>query len=498
MRISLLSLLLLLFSWQSFAQYEYKDISSMLLKEKPYSKDELFMALEGKKITNVEEFIAALPQSIRQNYVLMYDSKSLQSASFQRPRVILRSPLSEVMLTFTDPQGSTNEHDSNVELMYWDKDKKAFEMQEITFTSEGHKLSKVNPESCIKCHGKDPRPNWEPYSTWPGVYGGDAEFRYGGELVKNERKNLDAFIKTAPKHPIYKNLVNLKENFRIEPSFTGGEEAKGLMSYKLTESLSKLNFQRIVRMMKENPNYEKFKYATLYMACPGEADDLSPFPDSLKELNKLISDRSGSSIIEVYQVLGTDTSKWSMSFRGTDKQIRFSSPDGQKQNLAYALLKEDKDLWPYFNKENPLDWKENTFWEYGENELLCEKLRLKSQEVLKGVTLEAVCSPEQIGTLPALAQDVENALNQKPVGNPENGKKLVHKNCIECHAGLITDLSFFADEKILKKHLSDNPDFVKKVTGRLQSETRSMPPGKKLPASEQADIIEYIKSFVQK
>jgi hypothetical protein len=491
----LIGIFILASYWTCLAQ----DVTTMIKNEKPFTKDELLKSLEGKKITNVEQFIAALPEKIRKNYVIIYDSRSLQSASFQKPRVIIRSPLSDVMLTFTDPQGSTNKHDSNVELMYWDQKEKAFKLQEITFGKQGYNLSEVNPQACLKCHGDDPRPNWEPYSTWPGVYGGDAEFRFGGELVKGERKYLDKFVSKAPQHPLYKHLIGLKENFKIEKSFTGGEEAKGLMSYKFTETLTKLNFQKIVRMMQANPNYEKFKYATLYTAACNGGTWPSPYPDSLKELNLFVNQTGTNDLIELYQALGTDTSKWSMSFRGVgDKTIRLSSPDGQSQNMTYALMKEDKELWPFFNKENPLNWRDNKFWEYGENEILCDKLKEKSKEVLKGLTTESVCGKDQHNLILELTKNVGVVLQEASKGDAVSGKKLVLQNCMECHSNDDFGRNFFQNDQILKKHLLDNPNFIQKVTNRLKGDPRPMPPGNKLPASEQADIIEYLKSFLSK
>jgi hypothetical protein len=479
--------------WTCYAQ----DVSTMLLNENSFTKEDLFKSLEGKKIENIEQFIASLPETIRKNYVIIYESKSLQSASFQKPRVIIRSPLSEVMLTFTDPQGSQNKHDSNIEMMYWDSKEKAFKLQEITFNNNSYSLSEVNPQACIKCHGDDPKPNWEPYSTWPGVYGGDAEFRFGGELVKGERKNLDEFVAKAPQHPLYKHLIGLKENFKIEKSFTGGKEAKGLMSYKLTETLTKLNFQKIVRTMQANPNYEKFKYATLYTAaCSGWN---SPYPDSLKDLNRFVEGTGANKLIELYQFLGTDTSKWSMSFRGIeDKTLRLESPDGDNQNMTYALMKEDKELWPFFNKENPLNWEKNTFWRYGEKEILCEKLKEKSKKVLEGLSLESVCDKDQYKVLIELSKNVGFVMQEVSKGDAVRGKELVLKNCMDCHGNDDLGRNFFQNDQIFKEHLSENPNFIEKVTNRLKSDLNPMPPGNKLPASEQADIIEYLKSFSSK
>ena len=81
------------------------------------------------------------------------------------------------MLSISNHGDNKNEHNSNVELIYWDKEKKAFKFHEISFDERtGMKISKENPSKCLKCHGEeDPRPTWEPYSSWPGSYGGKEE-----------------------------------------------------------------------------------------------------------------------------------------------------------------------------------------------------------------------------------------------------------------------------------------------------------------------------------
>lgn len=473
------------------------DVSTMLKEEKPFSYEEFLQSLSGKKITNLEEFISSLPEDMKKNYVLIYESKSLQSAAFQKPRVILRSPLSEVMITFTDPAGSSNQHDQNVELMYWDKNERAFKMKEITFDKGTYNVSETNPSKCLQCHGSDPRPNWEPYSTWPGVYGGDAEFRYGGELVPGERKQLDQFIKSASDHPLYKNLPNLKENFQVGKGFNGGEEAKGLMSYKFNESVAKLNFQRIVRQMKSNPAYEKFKYASLYMASPLCSIGKSPFPPSLSKLNLYITEGKSSDLIDLYQRFGTDTSKWSMSFRGSDKDIRLATPDGQNQNMVYAMMEADESLRPFFAKRDPLNWKNNSFWEYGEKEIDCESLRKKSIESLSDMTFESFCEAHPETKIDQISSDIADITLKSTDQFAVSGKNTIQTICMECH-DKNSSRNFFENEAELIKKIKSDPKFIDKVTRRLKSTTSPMPPKGSLPPEKQADLIKYLQTFTRK
>lgn len=489
----------LLFVWIPLAfgqQYKYSDVSTMLKEEKSFSYEEFLQSLTGKKISNLEEFISSLPEEMKKNYVLIYESKSLQSAQFQKPRVILRSPLSEVMITFTDPEGSSNQHDQNVELMYWDKTERAFKMKEITFDKGTYKVSETNPSKCLECHGSDPRPNWEPYSTWAGVYGGDAEFRFGGELVPGERKQIDQFIKSAAGHPLYKNLANLKENFKVEPSFTGGEEAKGLMSYKFTESLTKLNFQRIVRQMKANPEYEKFKFASLYMASPNCDPGKSPFPSSLSKLNIYMTSGRSNDLIDLYQRFGTDTSKWSMSFRGSEKDIRLASPDGHNQNMVYAMLEADEALRPFFNKRDPLNWKDNTFWQYGESEMDCDSLRKKSLESLENLTFESFCESHPETKIDQMSTDIADISNKSSDQFAISGKETIQTICIHCH-DKNSSRNFFENDTELAKKIKNDPKFIDKVTKRLRSTTSPMPPKGQLSVEKQADLIKYLQSFTR-
>lgn len=378
-----ITLFLLVFSFTCFGQ-EVPDITTLIERENSYNPEELFTLLKEKKPKDKAEFMSILPNIFKDNYILMYDSKSLQSSSFDKPRAILRSPKSEVMLSISNHGDIKNEHNSNVELIYWDKEEKAFKFHEISFDeSTGMKISNENPSKCLKCHGgDDPRPNWEPYSSWPGSYGGKEEFRLSGELVAGERRYLDEFINKSKSDPIYSQLLNLEKHFTPftkDNDIVGGREAQGLLNYKFTESVAKLNFERIVDRMSKNEFYDQFKYATLYtFACTYSE---SPYPENLKNFDLYFNKLGPEDIIALYDRLGTDTDAWPMSSgRITDPEIQLSTPDGSSQNLTYALLKQDKDLWSFFPNKDAISWKENHFYEFGED-VDCQKLRAKSIEV---------------------------------------------------------------------------------------------------------------------
>jgi hypothetical protein len=494
----ILSLILVNEAFGQKKKPKYDDISTMLLQEQPYSYDEFIQHIQGKKITNLEEFVSSLPEAMKKNYVLVYESKSLQSADYQKPRVIMRSPLSEVMITFTDPGERNNKHDQNIELMFWDKKEKAFKMKEITFGQGTYQISETNPSKCISCHGADPRPNWEPYSTWPGVYGGDADFFVGNELVKGERKNLEKFIKKNSNHPLYKNLHDLKANFKIGISPKGQKEAIGLSNYKFTESLTKLNFQRIVAQMKSNPEYEYFKYASLYIAAPFCSDSRA-FPESLTKSNNFIKadpDWGVDNLIDLYDWLGSNTSKWSMSFQGVEKSLRLQSPDGDSQNMVYALMEADPSLRSFFKKQDPLNWEKNKFYEYGEKEIDCELLRKKSIEVLNSAPLSHLCQEKMKTEVDNLALSVTTILSEDDLESSRRGKSIIESICMRCHRSN-TSLDFFKNEKTLINTIEENDEFINHVAQRLKSVEYPMPPKphSQLNESQQQDLLNYLNDL---
>lgn len=159
----LLMLTFLSFSLKTSAQ-EVPDITALFEDEKNFDFEEVMSVLRKKEIKNKEEFLKSLPKEFKENYIIMYDSNSVQSSSFQEPRVLIRSPKSEVIFSFSGKSNSTNPHDNNIEAIFWRPEEKKFEMKEISFGQQGMKESHSNPKSCLQCHGEDPRPNWEPYS----------------------------------------------------------------------------------------------------------------------------------------------------------------------------------------------------------------------------------------------------------------------------------------------------------------------------------------------
>jgi hypothetical protein len=151
--------LVLLFSRLTFANGEITEPVT-------YAKVEGWLKSHPAKAT-LEALLPELPQSYRTFFTLMHETKSLQEATPDDPRVILFGLDAKLLMAF---DGTAK----NLELIEWQPKTKSFEFHEIEFPKQGSPhYSEPNPAKCVRCHGTDLRPNWEHYRQWPGAYGAD-------------------------------------------------------------------------------------------------------------------------------------------------------------------------------------------------------------------------------------------------------------------------------------------------------------------------------------
>ncbi|HEX4923939.1 MAG TPA: hypothetical protein VFV50_07630, partial [Bdellovibrionales bacterium] len=141
----------------------------------PMSFDSLKTTIESKRLTALEQVLAALTPEYRSEFVLMYSSRSVQDASFQNPRVIFFGSDASFITAFNgDPMQRGYDR---LEIIQFRKSQRRFEFREIVFRKgQAPEISRPNPPKCLICHQSparmdvDPRPNWEPYNRWPGAY----------------------------------------------------------------------------------------------------------------------------------------------------------------------------------------------------------------------------------------------------------------------------------------------------------------------------------------
>ncbi|MBY0517890.1 MAG: hypothetical protein K2P81_13350 [Bacteriovoracaceae bacterium] len=153
---------------------------------------------KAENFNSVEDFVSALPNEMRSNFVMMADSRSFQAGNRENPRVIMASTDGSVRVTFgTDPNARGF---NNIEISIWNPEKGEFEYKEVAYKEENGKMhGDENPRACQTCHGKPPKPNWDTYNYWSGavpfnkdklIRGSEEANWYLGYLDRIEKKVL--------------------------------------------------------------------------------------------------------------------------------------------------------------------------------------------------------------------------------------------------------------------------------------------------------------------
>jgi hypothetical protein len=239
----------------------------------------LLTLVRSQDIGSVEELLAALPAPQRTRYALMFQSRSLQGATPENPRVILFGPDARFILTFN---GSPAQRGFRVvETMEFDDGEKEFRLRELVFPEQATgaapvQVSEVNPPHCARCHGAPSRPVWDSFPLWPGAYGE----RYGARLSARERAGLAAFLARQPTHPRYRQLLAVQrfadpETFRPGAHSQYAAVAQEPPNAELGSALSRLQSQAIARELARRPAFASYQYALLGVAdgsCGGLAE----------------------------------------------------------------------------------------------------------------------------------------------------------------------------------------------------------------------------------
>lgn len=129
---------------------------------------------KNPNIRSVDDLLPLLPVEYRKHYTLMYQSRSLQKASAEKPRVILFGPDAKLMMTFS---GDSNDPSFNtLELIEWNE-KNPLSIFMRSFSRQRWPLLAIS-RYCMKM----PQTAWLAIKT-PGDLTGIPTIRGGGLTV---------------------------------------------------------------------------------------------------------------------------------------------------------------------------------------------------------------------------------------------------------------------------------------------------------------------------
>lgn len=174
--------------------------------------EELATHVDKNGITLLDELIKDLPQNMRSNSMLAYDSRALNVhlISPETPRIVLFNKDATLILALTKNPGAeaVQEGRDRLEIISYNEASGKFEFRDVAFDGKPKPFSRsteVNPPVCLACHGQNPRPIFEDYNAWPGFYG---SFSQRGYAVKDtpEYVSFTEFLKTYSNIPRYRDL----------------------------------------------------------------------------------------------------------------------------------------------------------------------------------------------------------------------------------------------------------------------------------------------------
>jgi cytochrome c553 len=241
--------------------------------------------IRTRDVGTVEELLAVLPEAQRRSYALMFDSRSLQAASFENPRVILYGADARFVLTFNGAAAQRGFH--TLETLEFDTVSREFRLRELEFPERpagaaGVRVSETNPERCMRCHGNPPHPVWDSFPLWPGAYGE----RYGATPSEPERAGLERFLAQQPSHPRYRHLLDIAR-YADARTFRPGAGAQYAATVReppnaeLSADLGNLQFQAIAARLERQPAFAAYRYALLGIADGGCAPLGDFYPETM-------------------------------------------------------------------------------------------------------------------------------------------------------------------------------------------------------------------------
>lgn len=517
---SILIILLLVFA-QGQAYYSDKETVDF---------DQFAQLIQESKAQNVNELlpeIKAQHSDLFSRYTLAYRSRSLQGALPQFPRAILFTNSGDFAMAFNGhPRLAGYE---NLEVMRFNNKTYKYEFYEVSFEQQKAQLSTANPARCLACHQStarkdtDPRPNWEPYSVWPGFFGSldDDTDLFINSIKRDKRYNKDKdwpffaevyqekeWLKhfennIQPTHPRYQLLNTLAANYY--------DQTDSFLNADLTVALAQNNFKRVARMIRKYPKvYEQIKWTVAAFArcgtslfIPDETYEwlkqrtifndpkiASQEPPQYSGLGfeiygekvkieppkKIYPYATTSDVITLLtEPFGIDTQDWSMDFKSSGGSLAFKERFGMPTNTQSSFLKALKEVW-------------------GDEWQSFSKLRCKELEQI---------SKEKMSDIESL-----NKLRQSHWAEeylPLTNRKPLLSQCISCHTqydGYTPQIPFDEPQtlaKMLKKSGYQRGTLLDEIRFRVGTHAPSqlqMPPRSYIGPTAREDLLLYLENLI--
>jgi hypothetical protein len=242
------------------------------------SASEILSWVKGPEpeVKTVEELLQRLPEAYRTYFVLQYDSHSNHSSNATHPRVIFFGPDAKLLLALSGlPSDSFYD---TAEMIEYEPATASYAFYSIHFKTQEPAQVEVNPTDCLRCHGADPKPNWEPYSLWPGAFGSLHDRILPGT---REHHSFEEFLKGYQDSPRYRFLPR---PFHVEIQDSPGNKKYYLWNggvgpgSSLSILLGFLNRDRIAKKLVASDRHSRYRPAltAALIGCKEPIEDFLP------------------------------------------------------------------------------------------------------------------------------------------------------------------------------------------------------------------------------
>lgn len=265
--------------------------------------------IDEQHITTITDLLNRLPKHFRNNFSLVEVTKGEGQSSLRYPRIVLFGSDGRFLMNI-----STKPDDPKYDLLdcaYLDDETGIWEFSQLDFQGAKPKLH-VNPESCIRCHGDQPRPVWGTNLDWPGVFGDNEAIGLNGEALSIRHKNR---MKEIIDGKTYSDRFDFLEWDTEQELNAGGKRriANNVFGAELLISNMAMGSATgrgiFLRARKQNPEkYDKLKEAFLMSGYEHMVPGILSNKEK-KAISKLIASYGGegATVDDLLKVLGVNS-----------------------------------------------------------------------------------------------------------------------------------------------------------------------------------------------
>jgi len=253
---SLFGYLLSFIVWTVVPLFAYQAFADGL--EEYFTYGQLKQFISSNSIQTIDQLLPYLPTSTRQNFALVFKTRSIQPASLASPRVLLFRADGGLGLGFsTINPGALEVLEFNSVTGKMEPRMVKFEGG-VEFIDDPLQHFANTPMRCTRCHSERLHYIWDAYPRWPGVFG--------------HTDKIDA--KSAPLENLafeaLKISIDQTNLLRHLPGIATSSIADlGNQNTRITNLLGETNAKRIIFLLTESSKFLQYR-AALFAALIGD------------------------------------------------------------------------------------------------------------------------------------------------------------------------------------------------------------------------------------